>query len=61
MVLTNGKTISNNLVKSGENLKYLALNVMVTKTGEAVMREGLNKVADSLSHFGLEQFKPKIS
>jgi hypothetical protein len=60
-VVTNGKTIGNTLVQSGKNLKSLAFKQMGVATGEAAMREGLNKVADSLSHFALEQFKPQIS
>lgn len=42
-------------------LKSLRFPQMGIATGEAAVREGLNKVAASLSHFALEQFKPQIS
>ncbi|EAS05901.2 helicase carboxy-terminal domain protein (macronuclear) [Tetrahymena thermophila SB210] len=60
-VVTNCKTIGNTLIKSGKNLKSLAFKQVGVETGQAAMREGLNKAADSLSHFALEQFKPQIS
>lgn len=60
-VFINGKTIGKTLVQTGTSLKSLAFKQMMVSTGEAAMREGLNKVADSLSHFALEQLKPQIS
>jgi hypothetical protein len=42
-------------------LKDLAFTQIGVATNEAAMREGFNKVADSLSQYGLEMCKPKIS
>jgi preprotein translocase subunit SecA len=60
-VVMNGKAVGKTLVQSGKNLKSLAFKQIGVATGEAAGREVLNKVADSISHLALEQFKPKIS
>jgi hypothetical protein len=39
----------------------LAFKQIAVTAGEALAREVLNNLADSLSNFVLEQFKPKIS
>lgn len=46
---------------SGKNLKSLAIKQIVVSTGEATAREGLNYLADTISHLALEKFKPLIS
>lgn len=60
-LMNNGKTISKTLVQTSKNLKSLAMKQIGVTTGETIVRTGLNQIADSLSHFALEQLKPKIS
>jgi len=60
-VVTNGRAIGQTLVQSGKNLKSLVFKQIGVSVGEAATREVLNKAADTLSHFALEQFKPQIS
>ena len=60
-VATNFKNISKTLVQSGNKLKSLAFKQMGVSIGETAMREGINKVSDSLRHFSLELLQPKIS
>jgi hypothetical protein len=49
------------LTEGGKNLKGLAFKQIAVTAGESLGREVLNNLADYLSHFALEQFKPKIS
>ncbi len=60
-VITNGKAVGTALVQTGKNLKKLMIAQIGVATGEAAMREGLNRAADSFSHFAMEQFRPNIS
>jgi hypothetical protein len=55
------QAISRNALKSAQNLKILAFKPAVASNIQAGVREGLNKLADSISHFAMEQFKPQIS
>ena len=57
----NGKLISKTLVQSSSSLKQLAFKDAFFITGEAVAREGFNKIADALSGFALDQFKQQIN
>lgn len=51
--ITNGKAIGATLLSTGKNLKSFAFAQIGVGIGEAGLREGLNKVADKLSHFAL--------
>ncbi|CAF3951395.1 unnamed protein product, partial [Rotaria sordida] len=60
-VITDGKTVGQILVQSGNNLKSLALKQIGVTIGENILKESLCKVANITSNFTLEQFKPHIS
>ena len=60
-VVSNGQTISQTLVVSGNNLKSLACQQVVVGTCEAAGREVLNIAVDTLSNLALEQCKSRIS
>ncbi|CAF1106068.1 unnamed protein product [Rotaria sordida] len=60
-LITSGKSAGTTLIKTGQNLKSLAIKFTGITVTEAVAREGLNKIADIGSNFVLEQMKPQIS
>ena len=60
-LIINGRSVGTKLIQTGKNLKSLAFKQTLTATGEAVLREGLNKAVDSLSHLVMDELKPMIS
>lgn len=56
----NSKSIGKEMIKTGENLKSITVKYIGVKTGEAVLREGLNYGVNYLSHMSLDFFKGQI-
>lgn len=56
----NSKSIGKEMIKTGENLKSLTVKYIGVKTGEAVLRKGLNYGVNYLSHMSLDFYKAQI-
>jgi len=59
--LTKVVTSGQKLITSGQKLISSAWKYGGCQIAETGLREGLNKAADTLSHFALEKFQPQIS
>lgn len=58
---TNAKTIGKEMLKTGKNLKVLAVKFTGVKVGEAVVREGMNSGVQYLTNLSMDSLKPRIS
>ena len=59
-IITNGKTVAQEVTKAGTNLKSLAFKYIGTKAGETIVREGLNGGVQYLSNLSFDIIKPQI-
>ena len=59
-VIQNGKTVADQVVNAGKNLKSLAFKYVGVKTGEAVVREGLNNGVQLLSKLSFDLIKSQV-
>lgn len=60
-LIINGKAVSETVKTTASSLKSLAWKQTITSVGEAGAREILNKAADGLSHYAMDQLKPQIA
>ncbi|CAF0762503.1 unnamed protein product [Brachionus calyciflorus] len=60
-LVQNGKSVGQQMMQTGKNLKSLAFKYTGVKAGEAVAREGLNNGVQYLTNLSLDLLKPQIS
>lgn len=58
--VSNAKTVGKEMVKTGKNLKGLAIKFTGVKVGEAVVREGMNSGVQYLTNMSMDAIKPTI-